>query len=303
MKKLKLIIFPLISLTAILGACKKESDPLDHEQYIKQVYIVGSNKSNNEGLSIVKLPYSKTGDQEQLTSLSVATGGSRNIDRDITVSLAEAGTEPITRYNFLYLFRNEDIRYQKLNSSFYSLPNKTVGIKSGEIYGTTSLRVKTATLHPDSLYAVTVKISSVSDPDYISIRKTDSVLIVGLSLTNDYSDAYQAQGKYYKLVNALPADTVTLSLTRTLKAIDYSTVRFYHLSTEENVINAAANGVKIKVNDDNSLTITPWGNLVITAGSGTYNPVTKTFILSYNYTVSGVVYQFKGTFKRSAAAK
>jgi hypothetical protein len=38
MKKLKFIIFPLIVLTAILGGCKKESDPLDHEQYIKQVY-------------------------------------------------------------------------------------------------------------------------------------------------------------------------------------------------------------------------------------------------------------------------
>jgi hypothetical protein len=302
MKKLKFIIFPLIVLTAILGGCKKESDPLDHEQYIKQVYIVGSNKSNNEGLSIVKLPYSKATDQEQVTNLSVATGGSENIDRDISVSLAEAGTDPITRYNFLYLFRNEDIKYQKLNSSFYSMPNKTVGIKAGEVYGTTVLRVKTATLHPDSLYAVTVKIASVSDPNYISIRKADSVLIVGLSLTNDYSDVYQAQGKYYKLVNALPADTVTLSLTRTLKAVDYSTIRFYHLSTEENVTNAAANGIKIKVNDDNSLTITPWGNLLVTAGSGTYNPTSKIFTLSYNYTVSGVIYQFKGTFKRSASA-
>lgn len=302
MKKLKFIILPLVAIAAILSGCKKEDDPLDHEQYIKQAYIVGSNKSNNEGLSIVKLPYSKTADQEQVTNISIATGGSMNIDRDISVSLAEAGNDAIMRYNFLYLYKDGDIKYQKLANSFYRIPNKTIVLKAGEVYNTTPLYVKTANLHADSLYAVTVKIASVSEPDYISIRKTDTVLMVSFAMINDYSDTYQVQGRYYRYGASAAVDTVSLSLTRVLKALDYNTVRFYHLSNTEILSNAASNGVKVKVNDDNTLTITPYGTLAITSGGGTYNPTSKLFTVTYNYTVSGVAYQFKGTFKRNVSS-
>jgi hypothetical protein len=298
MKKLNIIIIPLLAVAAVISGCEKK-DPLDHEQYIKQVYIVGANNSNNGGLSIVNLPYSQTTDQEQVTNISVATSGSQNIDRDITATLADAGTAPIARYNFLYLYKDGDIRYQKLDPNFYSIPNKTVKVNSGETYGTTALRVKTANLNPDSLYAITVKIAAISDPSYISVRKTDTVLMVSFALTNAYSGICQVQGKYYKLGTSGPGDTVSLSLTRTMKALDYNTVRFYHLSNTEVVTNAAAYGVKVKVNADNSLTITPYGTLALTAGSGTYDAKSGTFTITYNYTVSGVVYQFKGTFKRN----
>lgn len=246
------------------------------------------------------LPYSQTADQEQIADISVATSGSQNIDRDITATLADAGTANIARYNFLYLYKTTDIKYQKLDPAFYSIPNKTVKVNAGETYGTTALRVKTANLQPDSLYAVTVKISSVSDPNYISIRKTDTVLMISFALTNAYSNTYQVQGKYYKLGTSGPGDTVTLSLPRVMKALDYNTVRFYHLSNAEAVTNAIPYGVKVKVNDDNTLTITPYGTLVLTGGSGKYDPKTGTFTITYNYTVSGVVYQFTGTFKRNS---
>lgn len=299
MKKLKFIIFPFITLIVVLSGCTKEKDPLDQEQYIKQVYIVSANKSNNEGLSTIKLAYSKSADEEQVTNISVAASGSQGIDRNIAVSLVEAGNENITRYNALYRYSG-DIKYQKLNPSFYRIPEKTVQIKSGEIYATMPLYVKTASLHCDSLYAVTVKIASVSEPDYISIRKTDTVLMVSFAMTNDYSGVTQVQGKYYKLVSG-PLDTISVGLSRTLNAVNYNTVRFYHLATVEGVNNAAASGVKVTVGDDNSLTIMPWGNLAITSGGGTYNPNSRSFDVWYNYKESGVSYQFKGTFKRGTS--
>ena len=301
MKHLKNILLTVLALAVFESGCKKEEDPLDHEQYIKQAYLVGSNKSNNDGLTIVKIPYSKTADEEQLVNVSVAVGGSQKIDRNISVELSEAGDEAITRYNTLYRYKDTDVKYQKLATTFYTIPNKTVSVKSGESYGVTPVHFKTNGLNADLPYAITLKISSISDPDYVSIRKVDTVLMLSFSLTNAYSDGYQMQGKSYKLVNALPTDTTTISIPRTLTALDFNTVRLYHLSNTEILPNAAAFGVKIKVMDDNTLSITPWGTLAITAGGGSYSPTARVFNFWYNYTVSGVVYQFKGKLTRNSA--
>lgn len=296
MKNIKSIPAALFALIAVMTGCSKEENPLDKEQFIKQVFIVGANKSNNEGLSTVKLPYGKTADEAQTAYISVGTGGSKSIDRNITVTLAEAGSEAVTRYNYLYRF-GTDIRYQMLAGGLYSIPQKNVQLNSGETNGTTPVYVKTAGLHCDSLYAVTVKIAGVSEPEYIAIRKVDTVLMLSFALTNAYSGNYQAQGKSYKF-NAGATDTTSIGLLRTMKATDYRTVRFYHLTTQELVVNAVESGVKVRIEDNNTLTVTAWGSLAITAGGGTYNPVTRVFDLWYNYTVAGVTQQFKGKFTR-----
>ncbi len=301
MKKLNFIVYLFIVLMVFLNGCKKEDNPLDHEQYLKQVYIVGANVSNNEGRSIINLSYLKSPEVEQVTSLSVATGGSKNIDKDVSVTIADAGTTAISSYNFLYLYKDGQIKYQKLNNSYFRVPNTTIQIKANEVYGTTPVYIKTGNLHCDSLYALTFKIASVSQPDYVSIRKTDTVLMMSINMINSYSDTYQVAGKTFIPGSANPADTTAIGVSRVLKAVNYNTVRFYHLSTTEDLVNAVSSGVKIQVNDDNSLTITPWGTLLITSGGGTYNPTTRTFDLWYNYTVGAVTYQFKGTFKRPAA--
>ena len=301
MKQLKFILLTLATSIVLHSGCTKEEDPLDHEQYINQAYIVGSNKSNNDGLTIVKIPYSKTAEEEQLVNVSVAVGGSQKIDRDISVELDEAGEDAITRYNNLYRYKDGDVKYQKLAASSYSIPNKTVAVKSGETYGTTPVHFKTFGLNADLSYAITLKIKSISDVDYVSIRKADTILMLSFSLTNSFSDSYQMQGKHYKLINAGPGDTTSIALPRTLNALDFSTVRLYHLTNTETLSNAAGFGVKIKVLDDNTLSITPAGTLAITAGGGTYNPTARLFNFWYNYTISGVVYQFKGKLIRNSA--
>ncbi|WP_316801098.1 BT_3044 domain-containing protein [Pedobacter frigidisoli] len=296
MKKLKFILYSFITLTVVFSGCKKKDNPLDKEQYIKQVYLVGANSSNNEGRTIIKANYLNGADAEASFNLSVATGGSLNIDRDVTATIADAGLAQITRYNSLYLYRSTDIKIRKLNDLFYRIPSKNVLIKANEVNGTTPVYVKTAGLQPDSLYAFSVKIASVSEPDYISMRKTDTVLMVSLNLINAYSDyTYKVVGTYYPLNTPTSVSSVSLT-ARQLKATNYNTVRFYHLDNKEEYANIAPFGVKMQVAIDNTLIISAWGTLNVTAGGGTYNPDTKTFNAWYNYVVSGVTYQFKGTF-------
>lgn len=301
MKKLNFTAYLFIGLIIFLNGCKKEDNPLDHEQYLKQVYLVGANVSNNEGRSVIKLSYLKSTDLEQVAYLSVASGGSRNVDQDISAVVADAGNAAINRYNFLYLYKDGQVKYQRLRDDYFRVPDPIVQIKKNEVYGTTPVYIKTGSLHCDSLYALTFKIASVSQPDYISIRKTDTVLMMSINMINNYSDSYQVNGKTFIPGSTVVTDTVSIGATRVLKAVDYRTVRFFHLTTEETLANAPAYGVKVQVNDDNTLTIVPWGTLAITSGGGTYNPNTRKFDLWYNYKEGTVNRQFKGTFIRPAA--
>ncbi len=299
MNQMKFLIYPSILLLATLSGCEY-NNPLDEEQYTKQVYIVGANQSNNEGLLVVELPYMKSETEEVETDISVGTGGSQNIDKDISVTLSDAGNEAISNYNYLYLYKADDIRYQSLNSLFFRIPDNTVKIKSGEIYGKMPVYIKTAGLKCDSLYAMTFKIASVSDPDYVTIRKTDTVLMFSFSLVNNYSGSYKEVGTYCKVPSVKSEDTVSLSSPRILKAVNYNTVRLIHLANTENTANVAAFGVTVKIEDNNTLTVTPWGSLALTAGGGTYDPVAGVFNLWYNYTSGGVNYKFSGQFIKSS---
>lgn len=246
----------------------------------------------------MNLPYKATATEQSDTYISIATGGSQNIDKNVSVGVSEAGSEFVDKYNSMYLYKATDIRYQMLNSAAYTIPGKSVDLKAGEIYGNMPVKVNTAMLHADSLYALTFKIASVSEPS-ISIRKTDTVLIFSFKLINDFSDSYQELGRYYKYNVA--TDTVAVSATRTLKALSYNQVRLIHLANTESVANAAVNGITITINNDKTLGVAPYGTLALTSGGGTYDPVTRVFDLWYNYTVSGVTYQFKGKLTRSGS--
>jgi hypothetical protein len=288
-----------VGISIIFSGCTKLENPLELEQYQKMVYLVGANKSTNEGLQVVDLPYGASPSETANTYISVATGGSLVISKDISIEVAEAGIDAITQYNALYLYKPADIKYQPLNAAFYSIPDHAVTVNTGATYGRMPLSIKTFNLHCDSLYALTFKIASVSDPDYTSIRKTDSVLLFSCRLYNNYSGTYQETGRYYKNATGTP-DTAALALSRTFKAVNDKTVRFFHLANNETLANLPACGVTATINSDNTLVVSSWGTgLTITGGGGNYDLASKKFTIWYNYLSGGTPYQFKGTFIRS----
>lgn len=277
---------------AICASCSEDS-PLESEQYMKQIYIVGADETTNMGMTTVEVPYSSS---EQETFISVATSGSLNIDRDIVVTIEEAGTTAIEDYNFKYL-EDEDVQYQMMDASGYRIPDYDVAINAGEVYGKMPIYVVSEGLSCDSLYALTFQIHSVDDPNYISIRDEDTVLILAFTFINDYSGTYQADGYYYEWTDNAPAgDSVSISTTRVFTAVDANTVRFYHLANTESADNIDAYGVTMTIADDNSLLVEPWGSLDITDAEGTYNPNTETFTIWYNYRLDTTEYQFSGKY-------
>lgn len=294
MKRNKFLLYSMGISLILLSACQYDN-PLDIEQYMKQVYLVGANQSNNEGLVIRELPYTKNAGEETETYLSIAVGGSQVLDRDISVTISEADNHTINSYNTMYLYKATDIKYQPLNAALYNIPSYTTQIKAGEVYGKVPVKIKTANLGSDSLYAITFRISSVSEPGYVTARSADSVLMFSFRLVNEYSGNYQLSGSYYKL--GTPGDTTTIALTRSLKATSYNMIRLIHLTNTETLANLIPYGLKILVNNDNTLTISAWDSLAVTDGGGAYDPVKKLFSIWYNYEVGGVLYQFKGELK------
>lgn len=282
----------------LLTSCAKYTDPLKEEQYVKSVYLVGANQSNNQGLEIDSLSYASSDTAYVNTYISAATGGSLNIDRDIKVNIANAGSYMVDEYNSLYLYKETDIKYRLLADSLYSIPDSSVTIKAGDVYANMPIRIKTAGLQCDSLYALSFRVASVSDPGYIAIRGEDSILMFSFTLHNAYSGNYQEAGSYYQY-NVDGATPTNLSLSRTFKAVSYNQIRFFHLTSTEITDSIPGNGVVITINKDNSLSVSPWNSLQITDGGGTYDPLAKAFDIWYNYNSNGKVYQFKGLFTKS----
>ncbi len=291
MDKIRIFLIPLALLFLMISGCQ-ENTPLDDEQYIKQVYIIGADETTNMGMTTVDVAYNDT--EETETSLSVATGGSLNIDRDITVTIEAAGSGAIDDYNFRYL-EDDDVHYRLLDPSYYRVPDNQVTVKKGDVYGTMPVYISSAGLDCDSLYALTFKIKSVSDPDYISVRQQDTVLILAFNFVNDYSGSCQMDGYYYKWADgAASGDSTSVSTARDLKAVNAGTVRFYHLARTEGTANLDGYGITLTVSSGNNVTVAPWGSLVITDGGGTYNPDLKTFSIWYNYLSGATEYQFSG---------
>ena len=292
-KKQSIISALLLLLLLLLSAACSEDTPLNDEQYIKQVYIVGSDETTNMGIRTVDVAYQDTGKSE--TDISVSTGGSLNIDQAITVTVDEAGAAAIDDYNFKYLNDN-DVHYRLLAASDYHIPDNQVTVKAGAVYGTMPVYITSRGLNCDSLYALTFKISAVSDPDYISVRRQDTVLILAFNFVNNYSGSYQMDGYYYKWADEAPSgDSTSVSTARLLKAVNAHTVRFYHLASTETATNLSASGITLTVNPDNSVTIQAWNGLSITSSGGTYNASSGTFTIWYNYRSGETDYQFSGT--------
>ncbi|CUQ31592.1 BT_3044 domain-containing protein [Bacteroides thetaiotaomicron] len=294
--KLIRTIYMLGLLAGLFVSCSKES-PLDGEQYYKQVYIVGA----YEVVQQFDVAY---GDGPQNAYVAVAAGGSQNIDRNLEVVLAH-NDATIEWYNNKYML-DAPLKYQKLDDQFCSFPSMKTTIKAGEVYSRLPFTVETSGLDCDKLYALTFKIESVSD--YVKHPK-DTVLIMNLNLTNDFSGTYQMVAIRYTLTaNDEELTPSSVNMQRTLKAVSKDQARFFNVTqssdlsatgnvtTEEyfNVIDN--NGVTFTRQPDGTFTVAGWKNLSVSNGTVSFEDGTFTFC--YDYESGGKRYRLRGTMTK-----
>lgn len=289
----------LFILAALLFSGCEQINPLEDEQYIKQFYIVGANSI----VSSFNVPY-KAGTSDAY--ISIASGGSLNIDKDVTVTVKH-DDQAIDWYNNKYMI-DAPVRYQILDPSHYEIPSMAVTVKNSEIYGRLPFTVSTQGLHCDSLYAITFAIDAVSEH---TKRQAYTVLILNLNLVNDYSGVYQmsinrsvmtlTNGEWVKGV------ATTLSATRTLKAVNPTTVRFFNEARAEVRSGYASHAdyfdaikkycVNFTQASDGGFTISPWDGLqILDAGNCTYKD--GVFTYWYDYMDGTIRYRIEGTLEK-----
>ena len=294
--KLIRTIYMLGLLAGLFASCSKES-PLDGEQYFKQVYIVGA----YEVVQQFDVAYN---DESQDAYVAVAAGGSQNADRNVEVVLTH-NDATIDWYNNKYMI-DAPLKYQKLEDELCNFPSMKTTIKAGEVYSRLPFSVETSGLDCDKLYALTFKIESVSD--YVKHPK-DTVLIMNLNLTNDFSGTYQMVAIRYTLNDANEELTPSsVNMQRTLKAVNKDQIRFFNVTqnsdlsptgnmTTEDYFNSIDNNcVTFTHQPDGTFTVSSWKNLPVSNGTVTFEEDTFTFC--YDYESGGKRYRLRGTMTK-----
>ena len=179
-------------------------------------------------------------------------------------------------------------------------------IKAGDVYSRLPFTVETSGLDCDKLYALTFKIESVSD--YVKQPK-DTVLIMNLNLTNDFSGIYQMVAIRYTLTdNDEELTPSSVNMQRTLKAVNKNQARFFNVTqnsdlsptgniTSEDYFNSIDNnGVTFTRQPDGTFTVAGWKNLPVSNGTVSFEDGTFTFC--YDYESGGKRYRLRGTMTK-----
>lgn len=289
-------ILALLAICFAVVSCE-DVNVRDTEQYIKQMYIVGA--------SDVVWPFDVHYSSEpQPAYISIATSGSQNIDNDVTVKLRHNDTA-IDWYNNKYMY-DAPVRYRKLDAANFNIPSMNTVIKAGEVYAHLPFTVRSEGLHCDSLYSITFEIDSVSKYEK---NTKNSALILNINLVNNYSGVYLLSASKYTLslnnatgqYDEIPSGS--LSTTRTLKATDENSVRFFNeakaetrsgYASNQEYFNAIGNYcLKFVKNGNNTFDIMPWKDFNIIGGQCTYDNGRFTFW--YDYQISTARYRIRGT--------
>ena len=277
--------------TALMGmaSCEPQSDPLEKEQYQKEVYLVGA----AQDIQDKEVSYAGDGS----LYVSAAIGGTQFPDQDVTVTIGLADNAKMDLYNYKN-FSDADVKYQTLPTDWYSFPSMTGVIKAGEVYCRIPLTINTEKIHPDSLYVIPLKVVSTSA---YSIVKTDTTLLVHPKMVNDYSGNYTFEGTTWQMQNGEKVTSSASATTtpRTATALNASTIRLFQKVALEKVANVADNCYNIRVNADNTLTVTAYDKLAITDGGGKYDPEKGIFTFWYTYTEGGKEYRTEATLTKT----
>jgi len=273
----------MLLVSIVVSSCSNDA-PIDKEQYIEQVYLNGGGTEGNIYTQDICPASIDT------TYFTICIGGSKLPSKDANILLAENDTS-ISIYNYKYRF-DDTYKYMKMPSSTYSY-NNNVTLNEGNAYVRVPIIINATKLNPDSLYMIPIKIAK---SNFKISENSDSVMLFSVDFVNNYSGTYNTVATYSGGKNG------TYSSSRTLSAIDPTTVRFIMYDASDETLNYAANhGVNMKIDTlTNNVSVTPFNMCDICNGSGKYYPASKKYVVNFVYTDStGKVMTYNITFTKA----
>ncbi len=124
------------------------------------------------------------------------------------------------------------------------------------------VKVRPLGLSPDSIYFIPLRIKSVSRYD---VNEDKSDVLFRVAIENDYAE--QLVPTYYVKSGTMTNPVTVLSGTKLVQPLDSNKVRMFignevygTLTTEADIERLS---VVVQINEDNSLTVTPYGSMEV----------------------------------------
>lgn len=260
MKKILNIGLLLLTLAGITGC--NEDEQFEGELYKKVIYLLSDDDMAFQ--SVHELGKESTG------YVSVCCGGTEHIKQDVTVEL-EPDDQILAQYNKIN-FDIEESKYAKeLDPARYSMPTYRAILKadSEDNYTLLPITVNPDGLSPDSIYMIPLRIKSISNYE---INPDKQQVLYQVVLKNEYATMesttyYQTTGTEIRHTS-IGDQANGSNVTRVVAPISKNQVRIFagtHTYTPNNVTKEEIDkyAMILTINDDNSITITPYGNIEV----------------------------------------
>lgn len=288
----KLYIFAALMLPLLLTSCD-ENEQFRGELYKKVIYLLSTDDYTFESEHDLG--------EESTGYVTVYCGGTQHIDHDVTVTL-EPDLDAVGDYNYMY-FDLDSSRYaHTLDASRFTIDSYQTVLRadSEDNYALLPIKIRPDGLSPDSTYFIPLRIRSVSD---FEINSDKQKVLYQIVLRNRY--ATMATTTYYQVTGVedrhLAAGDVAggISVTRIFAPLSKNQVRCFagtHTYNPANVTKDEINkyAMTLTINSDNSITITPYGDLEVEMLGGAQDNYFA--VDSRDRYVFNLHYRFRDTF-------
>ncbi|MBQ8424334.1 MAG: DUF4361 domain-containing protein [Coprobacter sp.] len=256
-------LYMTLALSVALGftACD-ENEQFEGELYKKVIYLLSDTDLSFS--SVHELGAESTG------YVTVYCGGTEHIMKDVTVEL-EPDDEVLSEYNRLNYDIDSSRFAKELEPSRYTIESFTTVLRADnpDNYSLLPIKVRPDGLSPDSIYMIPLRIKSVSDYE---INPDKQSVLFRIILKNKY--ATMASTTYYQMTgtetrhNADGDVASGISVTRIFAPLGKNSVRTFAGTTTYNPANVTVDEINkyaiiITVNDDNSVTVSPYGTIEV----------------------------------------
>jgi len=288
----KIYIYAALMLPLLLTSCD-ENEQFRGELYKKVIYLLSTDDYTFESEHDLG--------EESTGYVTVYCGGTQHIDHDVTVTL-EPDLDAVGDYNYMY-FDLDSSRYaHTLDASRFTIDSYQTVLRadSEDNYALLPIKIRPDGLSPDSTYFIPLRIRSVSD---FEINSDKQKVLYQIVLRNRY--ATMATTTYYQVTGVedrhLAAGDVAggISVTRIFAPLSKNQMRCFagtHTYNPANVTKDEINkyAMTLTINSDNSITITPYGDLEVEMLGGAQDNYFA--VDSRDRYVFNLHYRFRDTF-------
>jgi len=271
----------------MFASCK-DNAVFEKEMYKNEVALISSD-THNIFEEVVHL----TG-EEVIGYIAASAGGTHAPKKDLVIGLEE-DPEPLGEYNWSLYDADESLYAKLLPEDKYEIVDYKIQIKAGERTGRTMIKLHADGLSPDSTYFIGLRATDISG---VEINPKKNTILFQVLIANDY--ASQAENSFYTMTGLL--DGMPAAANKELFPLSRNSVRMIagnetFQSTETSIAKTA---VILEVDGDNKVSIKPYKNIQVKQLDNdplypnifrieeAFGRKTNVFLLSYEYTISGV---------------